>query len=98
MPANLDTEVSILFATDGTLTGTAGCNSYQGTYTPSSSNGISISDPVVSTENYCIAYGVMEQEEAYLALLPSVALYELTSDGHLYLLDENYTPLIRYVS
>ena len=96
MPANLDTEVTALFGTDGTLAGSAGCNAYNGTYTTSGGTTISISEPVVTTEKYCIAYGVMDQEEDYLALLPSVASYEVTSDGILYLRDEHSTPLIRY--
>ena len=96
MPANLDTEVTALFGTDGTLTGSAGCNAYNGTYTTSSGTTISISEPLVTTEKYCIAYGVMDQEEDYLALLPSVVSYEVTSDGMLYLRDEHSTPLIRY--
>ncbi len=98
MPANLDSEVTALFGADGTLSGSGGCNAYNGTYTTSGGNMISISEPFVTTERYCIAYGVMEQEEDYLALLPSVAYYEVTSDGILYLKDEHSTPLIRYSS
>ncbi|HPH34871.1 MAG TPA: META domain-containing protein [Methanoregulaceae archaeon] len=98
MPANLDTEVTALFGTDGTLSGSAGCNAYNGSYTPGGATTISIGDPIVVTERYCGGYGVMEQEEAYLALLPSVAFYEVTSDGILYLRDESFTPLIRYTS
>lgn len=98
MPANLDTEVTALFGTDGTLSGSAGCNAYNDSYTPGGATTISIGDPIVVTERYCGGYGVMEQEEAYLALLPSVAFYEVTSDGILYLRDESFTPLIRYTS
>ncbi len=98
MPANLDTEVTALFDADGTLSGSAGCNAYNCSYTPGGATMISIGDPLVVTEQYCGAYGVMDQEEAYLALLPSVAFYEVTSDGLLYLRDESYAPLIRYRS
>lgn len=98
MPANLDTEVTALFGTEGTLSGSAGCNAYNGSYTTDGATMISIKDPLVMTEKYCGGYGVMEQEEAYIALLPSVASYEVTSDGILSLRDESFTPLIRYTS
>ncbi len=68
------TEVTATFGADGTLTGSAGCNTYRATY--KASNGtIEVSTPV-ATKKACVEpAGVMEQEQAYLSALPSAAKY-----------------------
>jgi heat shock protein HslJ len=67
------------------ISGSASCNHYFGTYTVSGSE-ITITD-VARTEMYCMdPEGVMDQEEAFLAALSSVASYRL-SGTRLELLD-----------
>ena len=61
------------------ISGSAGCNTYFGTYEVSGSE-FSISDLAV-TEMWCMEpEGVMDQEMDYLAALSSVATYEINRD------------------
>jgi hypothetical protein len=61
---------------DGSLTGTAGCNQYNSTYTLDGSS-LAI-QPAATTRMACAnPPGIMEQESAYLALLPTVTSYQL---------------------
>ena len=61
------------------ISGSAGCNTFFGTYAVSGSE-ISISD-VANTEMWCIEpEGVMNQEQAFLAALASVASYRLARE------------------
>jgi heat shock protein HslJ len=70
------TEVTASFAEDGTLSGSAGCNTYRTTYT-TDRDGIQIGTPA-STKKACVEpEGVMEQEAAFLAALPTAARYEV---------------------
>ena len=72
-------EVTATFNEDGTLTGSAGCNSYNATYEASGGT-ISIG-PAVSTRIACAEpEGVMEQESAYLAALEGAASYSIRGD------------------
>ena len=63
----------------GTVTGSAGCNSYFGAYEV---DGDSLTvGPVGSTEMYCAApENVMDQETAYLAALQSAASYQIVGN------------------
>ena len=97
VPVIQGTEVTALFGPIGTLNGTAGCNSYNGAYTTSGSNGISIG-PLATTKMYCGDPGVMDQETAYLALLQTVSSYEVTGDGTLNLRNSAGTPVLVYSS
>ena len=97
IPVIQDTEVNALFGPIGNLTGSAGCNSYNGVYTTSGSNGISIG-PLATTLMYCGEPGVMDQETAYLTLLRTVSSYELTGDGILHLKNSAGTPVLVYSS
>jgi len=68
--ANLisDTEITAEFGADGSLTGSAGCNTYNASYEIEGGN-INIG-PSVTTRMMCQEpEGVMEQECAYLAAL-----------------------------
>lgn len=78
---------------DGSLNGTAGCNSY---FTSYELSGDSIGvGPIGSTRAFCAdPDGVMDQESAYLALLERANRYE-RDDDHLTLLDGE-TVLISY--
>jgi len=64
----IGTEMTAAFGADGALTGSAGCNSYNATY---STSGDSISiGPVAATRMFCgEPQGVMDQEAQYLAAL-----------------------------
>ena len=93
--SNPHTTVNALFGEDGNITGSAGCNSYTGSYTQRGQNGISIG-PLVTTLMYCGDPGVMDQETAYLANLQAAASYEMTADGKLQLMDANGTPVLVY--
>ena len=97
VPVIQGTEVTALFGPIGTLNGTAGCNSYNGAYTTSGPNGISIG-PLATTKMYCGDPGVMDQETAYLALLQTVSSYEVTGDGTLNLRNSAGTPVLVYSS
>jgi heat shock protein HslJ len=92
---NPATTVSALFGTEGSISGSAGCNSYTGSYTHSGQNGISIG-PLATTRMYCGEPGLMDQETACLANLQAAASYQVTSDGKLHLMDASGTPVLVY--
>jgi heat shock protein HslJ len=70
------TEITARFADDGTLTGSAGCNRYRTTFTIDRGR-IEIA-PAAATKKACNApAGVMDQEAAYLAALPTAKSYRL---------------------
>jgi heat shock protein HslJ len=75
------TKITLTLA-DGTARGSAGCNSYQGTYRA----GIALTfGPIAATEMACVApEGVMEQEQRYLAALRAVTGYRIIG-GQLWL-------------
>lgn len=76
------------------ISGSAGCNHYFGTYAVSGSN-ITISD-LESTEMYCMEpEGVMDQEQAFLAALASVAGYRLAG-ARLELLDATGSVILAF--
>lgn len=87
------TTVTALFE-GGNLTGSAGCNSYFGSYTLQGGNGIAIG-PLGSTLMFCGEPGVMEQETAYLALLQSAVKYGI-SGAQLTLYDAAGMPVLEY--
>jgi heat shock protein HslJ len=68
------TELTAIFADDGTLAGSAGCNSYTTSY--EADEGDITIEPPASTRKLCPEpEGVMEQEAAYLAALGAAATY-----------------------
>ena len=88
------TEVTATFTDDGKLTGSAGCNSYSTSYTIDQ-GGIEIA-PTASTKKACAApEGVMEQEAAYLAALPTAVSYRVEG-GSLSLLGADGTYVASY--
>ncbi len=70
------TEVSAVFGEDGTLTGSAGCNTYRATYTTDGTT-IAIGEPAATEKACAEPAGVMEQEQAYLAALPRAVSYRV---------------------
>jgi heat shock protein HslJ len=78
------TEVTLRLE-QGSVTGTAGCNSYGGTYTWQGDPNLGIG-PLNSTKMFCESpAGVMEQEGKYLDLLQRVTWFKLAA-GQLTLL------------
>jgi heat shock protein HslJ len=72
----LGTSITANFSTDGNLTGNAGCNDYNGTYTVKR-NQIVIG-PLVTTRKICNdPVGVMEQEAQYLTALGTAETYQI---------------------
>ena len=70
---------------EGQLSGTAGCNSYFGPYEVDG-NSLTIG-PTGSTMMFCEPEEIMFQETAYLAVLNSIASYEIV-DNQLHLINE----------
>jgi heat shock protein HslJ len=79
------TEITALFAADDTVTGSAGCNRFNGTYTRSAER-LSVS-PLATTKMACPGY-VMTQERVFLDAMSQVASYTIDgTQSHLTLLD-----------
>lgn len=75
VPVQNGTSVSARFGTGGQLAGSAGCNRYLAAY---SIIGDSLNiTGIASTQVYCLAPGVMEQESHYLNDLQQVSLYRI---------------------
>ncbi len=89
------TKITAVFHEDGSLTGTAGCNSYNTTYTIDGNN-IAIAETIATTNMAC-AEDVMQQEQAYLAALPQAATYTIRGDK-LELRDANGSLLANYTA
>ena len=92
-PPLMGTAPSAEFSADQ-IRGSTGCNHYFGTYAASGSD-ITISD-VASTEMYCMdPEGVMDQEQAFLAVLASAASYRLAG-ARLELLDATGSVILAF--
>jgi len=77
----------------GQVGGSAGCNSYFGSYEIS---GDSLTMGLIgSTEMYCVEEGLMDQEGAYLAALGNAASYRI-SDGKLHIADAEGSTLLTF--
>lgn len=70
------TQITAIFGEDGSLSGTSGCNNYVTSYT---TDGDSIEiGMVASTMMFCAEpEGVMDQETAYVTMLPTAATYSI---------------------
>lgn len=89
----IDVPVTALFEEDGTLSGTAGCNSYNGTW-ETEENSIEIG-PLASTAMACAEADVMDQETRYLAALQQADTYRVDAMT-LEMLDAEGTRLVQY--
>jgi heat shock protein HslJ len=93
-----DTQVTALFGEDGTVSGSAGCNSYTGSYQvedmAASSGAISFG-PVASTMMMC-PEPIMAQEMTYLSALESAAGYQIEGNV-LTITDAGGTMLLTFV-
>lgn len=74
-----DSRITAVFASDGTLSGSAGVNDYTGSYETVGSD-MTI-DPAIAATRKAGPEDLMEQEAAYLAALPRVAKFEIEGDG-----------------
>lgn len=89
-------EITAIFGTDGTLSGSAGCNNYSTTYEVSGDN--LIIGETISTEKACLEpEGVMEQETQYLAALRQSTIARNLMAG-LILLDAEAKPTTIYLA
>jgi heat shock protein HslJ len=70
----IGTTMTADFGTDGTLSGTSGCNTYKGTYAVTG-NQITIG-PLATTRMVC-PQEIMDQETLYLAALQTAATYRI---------------------
>jgi heat shock protein HslJ len=85
------TSLTMLFK-DGSISGTAGCNTFQGKYTRQD-NRLMIG-PVAATRKFCAPEGVMDQERRFLAAIESAASWTIEGDV-LDLRRANATGLVR---
>jgi heat shock protein HslJ len=88
------TTLTATFAADGTLSGSSGCNRYTTTYTTDRGE-IEIAPPAGTRMTCAEPEGVMEQEAAYLAALPTATQYRLDG-GSLTLLSADGTYVVTY--
>ena len=90
----IGSEITATFADDGTLSGSAGCNTYNASYT-ADGDAMEI-DPPSSTKMACPEPGgVMDQEAAYLAALPTAVGFRVNG-GMLELLSTEGTAVVTY--
>ncbi len=89
-----NSEITAIFGEDGKLSGSAGCNNYNSTY---SVDGKSIQiGPAATTRMMCqTPEGVMEQEAAYLSAIQTAASYQLQGNS-LTLKDADGSTLAQY--
>jgi heat shock protein HslJ len=86
------TEITALFSADDTVSGSAGCNRFNGTYTRNAER-LSFS-PLATTKMACHSY-VMTQERVFLNAMGQVASYTIDgTQSHLTLLDGAGSPLL----
>jgi heat shock protein HslJ len=71
-------QVTATFGTDGTISGFAGCNNYNGPFVESNGSGLTIG-PLAVTKKACEGEAATV-EDAYLAALAKVAKFEIAGD------------------
>ncbi|MGZ5214393.1 MAG: META domain-containing protein [Actinomycetota bacterium] len=86
------TEVTVASAADGTLSGSAGCNRFSGTYTVA---GDRLSFLLLATTKMACAGDVMTQERAFLAAMGQVASYAIEG-GQLTVFDPSGAMLLGF--
>lgn len=71
--------ITAIFTEDGKMNGSAGCNSYMTTYTVDGQT-ISIQPPATTRKLCPEPAGIMEQETAFVTMLPQAAVYSIRGD------------------
>ena len=74
-----DSSVTMNFAADGKVSGSAGCNNYTASY-QAEGNKLRFT-PAAATRKMCAAPGVMDQEQAFFKALESVATMRMEGDA-----------------
>jgi heat shock protein HslJ len=74
-----DAEITAVFGEDGSLSGSAGCNDYNASYTVTG-DAMTVSAPATTRMMCAEPAGVMDQETAYLAALTMAASYSIVGD------------------
>jgi heat shock protein HslJ len=78
-----ETTPNITFTEDGTVTGTTGCNTFNGQVTI---DGSTLSfGPLATTRMACVDPAASTQEQAFLAALEDVTAYTIDDEGRLVL-------------
>jgi heat shock protein HslJ len=70
------TGITLEFHSDGTASGSGGCNDYSATYTAGAGNSLTFG-PAAATRKFCSPEAVMNLESEYFAALSSVTSYTL---------------------
>ncbi len=87
--------VTAVFAEDGTVAGSGGCNNFNGTYT---TDGSALDfGPLMSTKKACADEAISKQEANYFAALDKVASFAFAGD-HLQLRDADGSLQVEYRS
>ncbi len=89
----LDSSLIDLQLSDGKFSGSAGCNSYSGSYLTEGEK-LTFTHPIATTMMLC-PEPVMEQERTYLQLLNQVDSYHI-DDETLVLLNQKQEPVLKY--
>jgi heat shock protein HslJ len=80
-----ETPPTLAFDDQGGVTGTGGCNTYNGEVTIDGSD-LTFS-PLATTQMFCAEEGVADQEQAFLTALQDVTSYTVDDEGRLVLED-----------
>ena len=72
------TTMTVDFARDGKASGSAGCNTYTSTYVLQGTL-LAFTSPLASSKDCASPEGIMEQESAFLAMLPTTGSYSLSA-------------------
>jgi heat shock protein HslJ len=75
-----DTAITATFTEDGKLSGSAGCNNFMTSYTVEGSN-ITIQPPATTRKHCPEPAGIMEQEAAFVSMLPQTATYSISGNA-----------------
>ena len=89
-----DTGIDLIFEDDGTLSGSAGCNTYSAPYRVNET-GLTVDRVIATKTSASEPAGIMEQEAAYLTLLRSAAGYRIVGDA-LVIIDGDGTAILFY--
>ena len=73
------TELTVDFGTDGSVSGSAGCNNFTGSYAVDDADGIAFT-PLAATRKMCPSEEVMGQESQFLAALANATNWEIRGD------------------
>ncbi len=89
-------EITALFAEDGSLSGSAGVNTYSTAYTTETDGVMTVEGPIAATQ-MAGPEELMTQEQAYLTALPQTATYAIEGD-QLWLRDADGAALAHYAA